>query len=604
MPERKPVPQFPFERSFAFIVGIDDYDQQGDAPPLQTAVSDARALARVLKQKPHEFSVTLLENPNGAQLRELLDVTIPDLNIGAHDRVLFYFAGHGIADDAEGRPEGYLLPADARLDAVDSFLPMKRLYEALRPLECPHLLLVLDCCFAGAFRWATKERAARPRVPQRITEYRLRRFCEDHAWQVITSTSYYQKAQDVSSLKTRALGKREQLMQAKTDGATEHSPFAKALLEGLAGLADARVGERGDGVITGSELYSFIRDRISEEAAPGSGGEAQKPNHIFLEKDKGGEFIFLHPKHPLNPLPDVERNPYKGLASYDESDQELFFGRSAAIEKLQQLAAQQQFLVISGVSGSGKSSLIKAGLLPELREAGWRILPVLRPGAHPLRSLGKRFREWQVFSLSEASLAALDKEELPEDALANLQAIVGQEAVGEHAFALLLKQALADVRGMPLCLSTAAHRALQSAGISPNLLEKLTGLIDRRFAQEADFWSAVSEATGKQPERDDQLIILAYAAAGLVWQHAEAAPLFPALSSLNPQNLSPLLNELKQQKTVLLIDQYEELITRCQDKQERQQYEELLQALLEGTASNDFKLILTVRADFEPLLDK
>ena len=64
-------------------------------------------------------------------------------------------------------------------------------------LPCRHLLLVLDCCFAGAFRWAsTRELGALPEV---IHKERFDRYIRDSAWQVITSAAYDQKALDVLS---------------------------------------------------------------------------------------------------------------------------------------------------------------------------------------------------------------------------------------------------------------------------------------------------------------------------------------------------------------------------------------------------------------------
>ena len=369
MPKDNSGQKLPFARSFAFIIGINDYEKHGDAPSLQTALNDTRALAEILRKNPHDYEVTFLENATGKQLVELLEETIPAAQLGKRDRVLFYFAGHGVADDGDGRPEGYLLPVDAQLDDISSFFPMKTLHDQLSVLDCAHMLLILDCCFSGAFRWASKDRAAGVPPPRRISQYRFQRFCEDEASQVITSASYYQKAQDVSNLKARALGKRDEVIAAATQDSNIHSPFAQALLEGLGGLADTRISERGDGVITSKELYNYIGDRLAEMSDPGSNKESQKPNYIELDDHGGGEYIFLHPRHPLNLPPTPNRNPFKGLASYDESDRDLFFGRGQAISELEQKSAMNRLVVVSGISGSGKSSVVKAGLLPRLTGA-------------------------------------------------------------------------------------------------------------------------------------------------------------------------------------------------------------------------------------------
>ncbi|MBD2520813.1 ATP-binding protein [Nostoc sp. FACHB-973] len=109
-----------------------------------------------------------------------------------------------------------------------------------------------------------------------------------------------------------------------------------------------------------------------------------------------GEFIFLLPDFDRNRLEDapplnVENNPYRGLSSYDEKDSNLFFGREEQIQKLYQKVVdnKQQLTLVLGASGTGKSSLVKAGLIPKLRkdDKTWSILPTFRPGESPLKSL-------------------------------------------------------------------------------------------------------------------------------------------------------------------------------------------------------------------------
>jgi hypothetical protein len=81
------------------------------------------------------------------------------------------------------------------------------------------------------------------------------------------------------------------------------------------------------------------------------------------------------------------RNPYKGLAAFEPGDSADFFGRTAVIAHLTERVGQQRLTTLIGPSGSGKSSLIGAGLVPSLTErGGWRILRN-RPGADPLDAL-------------------------------------------------------------------------------------------------------------------------------------------------------------------------------------------------------------------------
>ena len=85
-------------------------------------------------------------------------------------------------------------------------------------------------------------------------------------------------------------------------------------------------------------------------------------------------------------------DPFRGLKSYEFEHAPIFFGRDAAVTKAtEQLAANARaghaFLLVSGASGSGKSSLVKAGVVPRLmkpqRISGMAFLrrAVFRPGA-------------------------------------------------------------------------------------------------------------------------------------------------------------------------------------------------------------------------------
>lgn len=64
-------------------------------------------------------------------------------------------------------------------------------------------------------------------------------------------------------------------------------------------------------------------------------------------------------------------NPYKGLRTYQEADAHLFYGRKSEITLLSEQVLSRKSTILSGISGSGKSSLINAGLIPNLKENGF-----------------------------------------------------------------------------------------------------------------------------------------------------------------------------------------------------------------------------------------
>ncbi|MFJ9077455.1 XRE family transcriptional regulator [Streptomyces sp. NPDC102278] len=82
--------------------------------------------------------------------------------------------------------------------------------------------------------------------------------------------------------------------------------------------------------------------------------------------------------------------PYVGLAAFRAEDAELFFGRERLVEDLLATLARHRVLALVGASGAGKSSLLRAGLLPRLRaDAPHRAVRVLTPGPDPTRTLGR-----------------------------------------------------------------------------------------------------------------------------------------------------------------------------------------------------------------------
>ncbi len=63
----------------------------------------------------------------------------------------------------------------------------------------------------------------------------------------------------------------------------------------------------------------------------------------------------------------MNENPYPGLRAFEEKDFHLFFGRDEQIDELRRRLSRGRFLCVTGLSGGGKSSLVKAGLIPALR---------------------------------------------------------------------------------------------------------------------------------------------------------------------------------------------------------------------------------------------
>ncbi|HEX2621736.1 MAG TPA: TIR domain-containing protein, partial [Phototrophicaceae bacterium] len=91
-------------------------------------------------------------------------------------------------------------------------------------------------------------------------------------------------------------------------------------------------------------------------------------------------------------------NPFKGLEAFQQTDSRFFFGREDLIRKaLNIIGAKRKtrFLAVVGASGSGKSSMVRAGVIPQLRAGrlpkseAWRVA-IFTPGADPVEALATR----------------------------------------------------------------------------------------------------------------------------------------------------------------------------------------------------------------------
>ena len=310
------------------VIGIGAYSS--NVGTLETPVRDAEAVAKLLENR-FGYEVILRRDGEATleKLKELLYVELKE-RVREESRLLFYFAGHGVAQDSielEG-PRGFLVPQDATSD-VRTQLPMEDVREALAGLPCRHLLVILDCCFSGAFHWAGRRPTYVP--GELLYEERYQHWVRHRARWALASAAHDEYALDVADRRRGQVG--------------SHSPFAAALLAGLQGEADL-VPAGGDGVITLAELYAYVQLNLAPH---------QSPVLAPLKGQTRGEYVFRDPKSPLALRSaevalklEPELNPYRGLKPYRIEDAVRFFGRGEATRLLRGWMKAHPWSVVVG----------------------------------------------------------------------------------------------------------------------------------------------------------------------------------------------------------------------------------------------------------------
>jgi hypothetical protein len=232
---------------YALLIGVDTYGE--GLQPLPAASKDVVALREVLlnplmggfdEAKP-------LINPAQPEMAREIEVWFQDRQ--PEDLVLLFFSGHGVKDD---RRDLYFAAANTEKQRdrllTSTATSARFLHDCIRGCKAKYQVLILDCCFSGAFGdLVGKDDGEIPLQEQLGAEGRV----------VLTSTS----AVDYSF----------------EEKGTDLSIYTRYLVEGIAtGAAD----EDNDGVITAEELHRYAGRKV-EEASP-----AMSPK-IFIPQGTG-----------------------------------------------------------------------------------------------------------------------------------------------------------------------------------------------------------------------------------------------------------------------------------------------------------------------------
>ena len=130
-----------------------------------------------------------------------------------------------------------------------------------------------------------------------------------------------------------------------------------------------------------------IGDYIAVESIDGEGIAIGR--NARVEINRYTELI-IRPDSLEDVPPAPGDRPYKGLAYFTETDAGNFFGREILSDKIVVSLQKMRFLAVIGASGSGKSSLLRAGVVPRLRMQNW-LIRILTPTSRPLQRLANAF---------------------------------------------------------------------------------------------------------------------------------------------------------------------------------------------------------------------
>ncbi|MBD2441572.1 PQQ-binding-like beta-propeller repeat protein [Nostoc sp. FACHB-110] len=341
----------------AQIIGINYYPEYTTLKPLTAAAEDAEKVAAQLEQYGYRpFRVSCLPgnvnqkgeskiNPLGAvrvqELREAIsNLFNPPPPNPIPETALFFFSGHGWCKTLAGEQEVFLATSDVYPDAEIYGIPLSWLGEQLQISRAKRVVVWLDCCYSGEL---------------------LRYIPTDKDYCFITATRSYETGVEIPH--TQGL-------------------LTQTLLAGLNPENDA------DGIINSHKLADFILRRMPDTV--------QRP--LITNSPRA---ILLTTNFP--PASFQDKCPYRSLAYFSETkeDAEVFYGRSALTKQLiQQIREQHRLVAVLGASGSGKSSLLRAGLLYQMKlgqeipgSNGWTYITPFTPKENPVESLREAFSQ-------------------------------------------------------------------------------------------------------------------------------------------------------------------------------------------------------------------
>lgn len=251
-----------YTNSWALVIGINEYDF---APPLSYACNDADKFADIICNKlsfPEE-NITILKDKDATKqniLSSYLEFT--SNKIEPNDRVIVFFAGHGLTRLGSRGEVGFLVPIDGNADDIKTLIRWAELTGNSELVPAKHILFIMDACYGGL-----AVQRYLPPGSMRFAKDMLQRFTR----QVLTA------------------GKADEVVSDSGGPRQGHSVFTGHLLDALEGAAVTT-----DGLLTANGIMSYVYDRVAKDYQSN-----QTPHYGFLDGD-GDMILDLSPLEELN----------------------------------------------------------------------------------------------------------------------------------------------------------------------------------------------------------------------------------------------------------------------------------------------------------------
>lgn len=268
-----------YGKSYALLIGISNYNEFSNLGTHKDAIDMKDFLINEAG-----FDYVRVITGKKANLERISYLMVDEFpkKIGKNDRFLFYWSGHGVTRNVNGRDVGFLPVSTSSKNTYSSMLNMKELSEWDKGIKAKQTLYLLDACFSGLAGYQSKSDSQRNLTIRQI-------------------------AKPSRQILTAGLKNEETLV------INGKSIFTEAVIEGLRGGADTETnGFVKDGIVSLRELELFVKQEVAKKSAQ-YGLKIQTPLLTRLNNQEGDFFFISKSSLNVESLQSIEKIEKEGI---------------------------------------------------------------------------------------------------------------------------------------------------------------------------------------------------------------------------------------------------------------------------------------------------